>query len=240
MTINNKIEIVSKILDLARNANDHSNRKDIRYVSTHIFALTIQNYLITLILSRNLSNLDYLKNNIYEGYEEEDIADLEYNFGGYQTNALLINLFVYLENHIRQIANHYETDSRTLNVNSITNTFKNIINRDKLELFANHITNEDLKLFEFFCYVRNTMHNGGFHSHPDASINITDSESIFGNTTKSITLEQNQPNRISFEKQWILYEQIVKLVIKLNSIIPQTEFIEHRFVQTGFNKEELN
>ena len=162
---------------------------------------------------------------------------MEYNFGGYQTNALLINLFVYIENHIRQIATHYETDSLTLNVNSITNTFKNIINRDKLELFANDISNEDLKLYEFFCYLRNTMHNGGFHSHPNISLNLTDSESIFGNTTKSITLEQNQPNRISFEKQWILYEQIVKLVIKLNSIIPQTDFIEHRFIQSGFNKE---
>jgi hypothetical protein len=237
MTIDNRIEIVAKVLDLANNGNGHSNRKDIRYVSTHILGLTIQNYLITLILSRNLSDIDYLKSNIYEGYEKEDIPDLEYNFGGYQTNALLINLFVYIENHIRQIASHYETSSNTLNVNSITSTFKNIINRDKLELFANDISTDDKKLFEFFCYVRNTMHNGGFHSHPDASINITDSESIFGNTTKTITLEQNKPNRISFEKQWILYEQIIKLIIKLNSIMPQTDFIEHRFVQTGFNKE---
>jgi hypothetical protein len=237
MNIDDKIEIVAKILDLSKNGNDHSNRKDIRDVSTHILTLTIQNYLITLILSRNLSNLDYLKNNIYEGYEKEDIADLEYNFGGYQTNALLINLFVYIENHIRQIAIHYETDLQTLNVNSITNTFKNIINKDKLELFANDISNEDLKLFEFFCYVRNTMHNGGFHSHPDTGISINDSESIFGNTTKIITLKHNQPNRISFKKQWILYEQVIKLIIKLNSIIPQTDYIEHRFIQTGFNKE---
>jgi hypothetical protein len=237
MTIDDRIEIVAKVLDLANNGNGHSNRKDIRHVSTYILGLTIQNYLITLILSRSLSDIDYLKSNIYEGYEKEDIPDLEYNFGGYQTNALLINLFVYIENHIRQIASHYETSSNTLNVNSITSTFKNIINRDKLELFANDISNDDKKLFEFFCYVRNTMHNGGFYSHPDTSINITDSESIFGNTTKTITLEQNKPNRISFEKQWILYEQIIKLISKLNSIMPQTDFIEHRFVQTGFNKE---
>ena len=236
MTIDDRIEIVAKVLDLANNGNGHSNRKDIRHVSTHILGLTIQNYLITLILSRNLSDIDYLKSNIYEGYEKEDIPDLEYNFGGYQTNALLINLFVYIENHIRQIASHYETSSNTLNVNSITSTFKNIINRDKLELFANDISNDDKKLFEFFCYVRNTMHNGGLHSHPDTSISITDSESIFGNKTKTITLEQNKPNRISFEKQWILYEQIIKLISKLNSIIPQTDFIEHRFIQTGFSK----
>lgn len=237
MSINDKIEVVSKILDLARNGKEHSNQKDIRSVTTHILTLTIQNYLITLILSRNLSNLDYLKNNIYEGYEEEDIADLEYNFGGYQTNALLINLFVYIENHIRQIAKYYETATQTLNVYSITSTFKNIINRDKLELFADDIANEDLKLFEFFCYVRNTMHNGGFHTHPSTSISITDEQSIFGSQTKSIALTQNQPNRISFEKQWLLYEQIIKLVIKLNSIIPLIEFIEHQFVQIGFNKE---
>ena len=90
MTIDKKIEIVSKILDLARNGKEHTNRKDIRSVTTHILALTVQNYLITLILSRNLSSLDYLKNNIYEGYEKEDITDLEYNFGGYQTTLLPI------------------------------------------------------------------------------------------------------------------------------------------------------
>ena len=149
----------------------------------------------------------------------------------------MINLFVYVENHIRQIANHYETPNQKLNINSITSTFKNIINRDKLELFADDITNEDLKLFEFFCYVRNTIHNGGFHTHTDTRINITDQNSIFGTEEKTISLDQNQPNRISFEKQWLMYEQLIKLVIKLNSVIPEIEFIEHRFVQTGFNKE---
>src|SRR5690554_5090999 len=104
MNLDDKIGIVAKILDLSRNEKDEYNRKDIRDVSTHILTLTIQNYLITLILSRNLSNLDYLENNVYEGFEKEDIADLEFNFGGYQTNTLLINLFVYIENHIRQIA----------------------------------------------------------------------------------------------------------------------------------------
>lgn len=237
MTLDNRIEIVGKILDLANKGEVHSNRQDIRYVSTHILGLTIQNYLITLILSRNLSNIDYLKNNVYEGYEKEDIPDLEFNFGGYQTNALLINLFVYIENHIRQIAIHYESDSNNLNVISITNTFKNIINRNKMVLFADNISRDDLKLFEFFCYTRNTMHNGGFHSHPDTSISITDSESIFGDGVKTVSLEQNKPNRISFEKQWILYEQIIKLMQKINSLIPHTDFIEHRFVQTGFNKE---
>ena len=237
MTLNDKIKIVSKILELASKGNNCSNRKDIRSATTHIIALTVQNYLITLVLSRNLSSLDYLQKNIYPGYEEEDISDLEFNFEGYQTNALLINLFVYCENHIRQIANYYETNNRILNVTSITNTFKNIINRNKLGLFANDISIKDLKLFEFFCYVRNTMHNGGFHTRDDVTLIISDRESIFGNTTKSILLEKGQPNRVSFEKQWLLYEQMIKLILKLNSIIPKTEFIEHRFVQTGFNKE---
>ena len=237
MKIEEKIKTTAKILDLARQSKGHPNGKDIRSVTPHILALTIQNYLIALILSRNLSSLEYLKSSIYEGYEEEDITDLEFNFSGYQTNALLINLFVYVENHVRQIAKHYESPNQKLNVTSITNTFRNIINRDKLELFANDLTREDLELFEFFCYVRNTMHNGGFHTHPDTRIIISDESSIFGTGEKLISLEQNQPNRISFDKQWLIYEQIIKLLTKINAIIPKTEHIEHQFVQLGFNKE---
>lgn len=237
MKIEDKIEITAKILDLARESKEHPNRKDIRSVTPHILTLTIQNYLITLILSRNLSNLDYLKSNIYDGFEEEDIDDLEYNFGGYQTNALLINLFVYVENHIRQIAIHYESQNQKLNVTSITNTFRNIINKDKLVLFANEIKKEEIELFEFFCYVRNTMHNGGFHTHPDTKIIISDECSIFGSEEKSISLERNQPNRISFEDQWLIYEQIIKLLTKINALIPEKENIEHQFVKLGFNKD---
>jgi hypothetical protein len=237
MTIDDRISIVSKVLELSQKTIGQNNRKDVRNITTHILASTVQNYLITLVLSRNLSNLEYLKSNIYQGYEEEDIADLEYNFGGYQTNALMINLFVYVENHIRQIADYYSTESQKLNVNSITNTFKNLINPDKIDLFSDEITEQDLKLFEFFCYIRNTMHNGGFHSHPNVTLNINDTNSNLGSETKTITLEKDKPNKVSFEKQWLLYEQIIKLVVKINSIIPESEFIEHRYVSTGFNRE---
>jgi hypothetical protein len=237
MNIKKKIEITAKILELAKESASHPNRKDIRSVTPHILALTIQNYLITLILSRNLSNLGYLKANIYEGYEEDDLSDLEYNFDGYQSNAVFINLFIHIEIHIRQIAIHYETPKQKLNHTSITKTFNNIINMFKLNVSDNDITDADVELFKFFCFLRNTMHNGGFHIHPDKTIIVSDKSSIFGTGKKSISLKKNQPNRCSFEEQLLIYEQIIKLIKKINSLIQEDEHIEHQIVHLGFNKE---
>lgn len=232
--IESRIQEVSKLTGILSENDTFNNRQDVRSITIHTLAQTSQNYMFSLLFSKEFMNLKYLKENFSSEIEPQDQPDMLYNFDGYVKNGFFINFFVYVENHIRQIATHYEINKGDLNVTSITKTFKNITDVNKIDLFKT-ITKSDIELFEFYCYLRNTMHNGGFHTHSNKSISINDEHSRFDTNEVTLRLIENSPNRTGFKDQLLVHEQISKLLLKINALIPTNDFIEHRFTNTGFN-----
>lgn len=232
--LNQKIDKVGAFLNFISEKDTFKNLEDIRSISIHSLAQTTQSYLFSLFLNKELQNIEYVKNNISQEINLEDLATMNYIYDGFIKNAFFINIFVYIENHIRQIALHFEKSLKDINVSSITLTFKNLRNLNKVPHFKSLVDNDE-ELFTFYCYIRNTMHNVGFQTESDKSLVIIDENSIFKFTKTEIKLIQNSPNNITFEDLLILQEQVIKLILKLNSLIPESEFLKHTFTDLGFN-----
>lgn len=216
--------------------NSNSNfavKADVRYISMHTLAQTTQNLALALVLSKQLHNIEYCQKNVSADIPSEDLEDITYNFEGFIRNAFFINFFVYVENHIRQLAMYFETKPESINTTSILNTFKNLTTKTQTPI---SLSDRDTDLFEYYCFLRNTMHNGGFQTKGDKKIEIVDTESIYGSQKFELELGTNAPNKISMKQQIILHEQVAKILLKINTQIPVTDFIEHRFTATGFLK----
>lgn len=189
--------------------------------------------MFALILSEKLLDISFCKSHFSDQIEINDLSTISYNFDGFIKNAFFTNSFVYTENHIRQIALHYESLNNIINVTSITSTFKNLMNQNKISIF-NSLDENDFKLFEFFCFIRNTMHNAGFQTKENQSIEIFDSNSVINKDRITISLSKDSANDLTFNNQLLLQEQIIKLILKVNSVIPGNDFIKHRFSDIGF------
>lgn len=209
------------------------NKEDVRSITTHTLAQTAQNFWFSLILSENLFDISYCKSNFSFEIEISDLSTIIYNYDGFIKNAFFLNSFIYVENHIRQIALKYENPNNIINVTSITKTFRNLMNTNKTSLFSS-LNENDFKLFEFYCYMRNTMHNAGFQTQENQSIEIFDIYSIINKDRIVIKLSKDSSNDLNFQDQLLLQEQIIKLIFKINLLIPVNDFIKHRFSELGF------
>ncbi|WP_143071102.1 hypothetical protein [Flavobacterium xueshanense] len=121
-------------------------KEDVRSITTHTLAQTAQNFWFSLILSENLFDISYCKSNFSFEIEISDLSTIIYNYDGFIKNAFFLNSFIYVENHIRQIALKYENPNNIINVTSITKTFLNLMNTNKTSLFSS-LNENDFKLF---------------------------------------------------------------------------------------------
>lgn len=234
MKLDDKLNLLKDFIAFVQDNDNHSNLDDIRSVTTYSFYQISESFLIGLILSKHLSDIDYCKEKISPNIENSDLQTLEYAFDGYIKDSFFIKLFVLTENHIRQIAKFYESSTNKIDDIPISATFNNLMNSDKIS-FSTTITEEEKELFRFYCYLRNTMHNIGFQSQGSKQLNILDSNSVINKNDVIIDLTKNSVNSLTFEKSVLLQEQIFKLILKMNSLIPKNDFIEHRLVSIGFN-----
>ena len=232
--LNQKIEKVESFLDFISEKENFVNLDDIRSVSIHSLLQTTQSYLFSLILNKELEKIEYVKKNISKTINKEHLETINYNYDGFLENAFFINLFMFVENHIREIGLHYEKSYKLINVDSLTQTFKNLRDINKVSHFKS-LDDYDEELFTFYCYARNTIHNVGFQTKTDKSLIIIDNNSIFKVKKTELKLTQNSPNNFDFDDLLILQEQVTKLIFKINSLIPENEFIKHRFTDLGFN-----
>ncbi|MGV0945462.1 hypothetical protein ACTS90_18185 [Empedobacter falsenii] len=212
------------------------NEDDIRSVTNNYINQTIQNFIFSIKLSFNLLDINYCNNNISNQIQIEDLEITHNNFIGYTKEAFFINFSIIVENHFRQIAMHYENETKKINVIPIRQTFENLFNINKLLKFNNLLNENEFKTYYFFLSLRNTMHNIGVHTREDSSIEFNTSNSIFSFETFSLSLKKNDFNKISFSQLIILIEQVYRLVNKINSKIENSEFIKHRLVDAGFNE----
>lgn len=234
MEIENKINLIKDFISFVQSKDTFQNQDDIRSITTYSFYQISESFLISLLLSKHISDIDYCKENINPNIRHSDISTLKYAFDGFIKDSFFIKLFVSVENHIRQISEFYESPNNKINVTSIGTTFKNLTDINKTSLFSS-ITNEEKELFEFYCYLRNTIHNFGFQTKSDKLLKVDDHYSIIESNEVFIDLTLNSVNNLTFKKQVLIQEQIFKLIKKIDSLIPESDFIEHRLVAVGFN-----
>ncbi len=234
MGLDDKLKLIKKFIHFLQSNDDYNNINDIRSVTTYSFYQISESFLISLILSRHISDIEYCKENISQNIKTSDLEILKYAYDGFVKDSFFIKLFVLTENHIRQIAQFYESSTNKIDVIPISGTFNNLMDSNKISLFTS-ITEKEKKLFQFYCYLRNTMHNIGFQSQSTKQLKILDSNSVVNSNEIIIDLTENSANSLSFEKLVLLQEQIFKLILKINSLIPENDFIEHKLVLSGFN-----
>ncbi len=234
MNLEKKKYLLKDLINYIQSKDFYSNQDDIRSVTTYSFYQNSESFLIALTLSENISDINYYKQKINQEIEVEDLEVLEFAFDGFIKDSFFIKIFILVENHIKQIAEFYETPTNKLKVESIKTTFKNLLDPNKTMLFSN-LTNRDKELFEFYCFLRNTIHNIGFQLKETKQLKINDTESVINQSEVIIDLNQNSVNSLNFEKLILLKEQIIKLIFKMNDLLPENDIIEHRLVSIGFN-----
>lgn len=218
--LNQKLDKVELLLNFINVNDTFQNFDDIRSFSIHSIAQITQSYLFALYLNKELENLNYVKNNISKEINIENLPTINYIYDGFIKNAFFLNSFVYVENHIRKIALHFERTQKDINVISITTTFRNLRDSNKINYFIN-LDKNDEDLFTFYCYLRNTMHNVGTQTESDKSLFIFDANSIFTTKKTELKLVKDLKNDLTFDNLLLLKEQIIKLLLKINCLIPK-------------------
>lgn len=232
MKLNEKIDLIFKLLNYASQNNLHADEEDIRSITMDSISQSIQNYYISLILSESLEDIKFVNANISEEFVAEELDIVNHNYNGFIKDALFNALFISIESNIRTIARHYEAKANDINNTSIKITFENLLKT--ISLFAG-ISADEKKVILFFFYLRNTMHNFGIHTKPNQSLEIEDKKSIIDSSKIKLELIQNQTNNISSENLFLLFEQVLKVVIRLNSMIPANEKIKHPLADFDYN-----
>lgn len=228
--INNN-EILELLIFTQRN-DTFSNLKDIRSITINALFKQIENLYISLILSKQLNDLTFLKTEISESMTEESIQDIIYNYEGFIKDAYFIKSFIIVENHINQIAGYFEKpENKIKHPTSILATFENLIKIEKCKLFYD-LSDYEINLFRFYCWLRNTNHNIGFQSRENKYLVINDINSVVNKNEIRLELKTGEFNNLNTNTFLLLHEQIIKLILKINSKISNEEYIEHILAYT--------
>lgn len=229
----NKNDIL-ELLIFTQSKDNFENINDVRSITINALFKQIENLNIAVILSDKLSNLEFLKSEISQSIENNDIKNIIYNYEGFIKDAFFIKSFILIENHINQIAEFYEQTNNKIKTDSIVITFKNLINPNKCNLFTN-LTENEIELFKFYCYLRNTIHKMGYQTKENKSIRIKDNSSMINKNEVTFELKENVGNDLNTNSLLLLHEQVIKLMLKINELIPKEDFIEHILVKDGYN-----
>lgn len=231
-----KIEIVEAFINEINKNEYFSNEQDVRNITQYALYQCTENFLFALLQVENFFKLDQFRIKIDNNTNEEDVEIKKYNYEGFINSAYFNSFFVIVETHIRHIASHYENSNNKIEVISIKSTFENLTNPNKTTLF-NNLDSQEKDVFNFFCYLRNTIHNIGFHSdnNPIQRLIIQDLNSQITTYETELILEPGQANNIGLKKILLLNEQVFNLIMKMNKLIPNTDFIKHKLDEIGFN-----
>ncbi|MDN3694322.1 hypothetical protein QWZ06_19565 [Chryseobacterium tructae] len=224
MNINEKIDFTGNLINFIGENNTHPDSEDIRSITIDSIAQAFQNFWISLKLSKELQSIDFVQEKISDQFKESDLEDIEFNLDGFIKDALFTRLFISLESHLKTIARHFETKPFDIYDDSIKNTFKNLL--EKIVFFTDISDYEKNVVFYFF-YLRNTIHNFGIQNRKTQILEIEDPTSVVSQLKFELKLIKGKTNVISSLELLLLFEQVIKVIIKLNSLIPTNEIIKH-------------
>jgi hypothetical protein len=229
--INVKIELNSVIKELDKlNSilsdhfqNDIFQNNDTRKIVFIGLRNELQYKLLSIMLSKNLLDIDFYKN---QGIKTENIDDVFLQKAlDNHLRSITISFFIlfvtHFENYIRLVANYFGLEKFT-----ISKTFNELKTRIQLD-------HEDENLFKIVFNIRNSFHNGGFFSHENTALIFKDREYLFVKN-QIVTF----PNHISFvENNLFLAESLIQLVIKINKLTNDIDFIEHNYSKITLSHE---
>lgn len=227
-----RIKVTEGLMEYMFINHNYPVKEDIRNLTIDKFLIDLQTYRNCLILSENLNSIEFIKKNIHDGYEKEDIDTLVLNQDGFLKDALLMRFFINFEDYFRTIAIFYEESENELNKNSILETIKKVI---KIDFLDAEISIKEKDILTFLCYLRNTQHSYGFQNRENYVIEIEDRDSVLIKEKIALKLLKDEPNNFKFEELIFLLEQIFKVIIKINKLLPEEDFIPHTLCKTGYN-----
>ena len=236
MNFEEKIDKIKSLIIEINDVDYFPNQEDIRNITHYSLYQHTENYLFGMLQSEEFFELTNFREKIDSKSNSEDIEIKKFNYDGFLKDGYFTKYFVSVETHIRHIASFYESSAGNIDVISIKKTFENLTNTKQSTLFTS-LSSQDKDTFNFFCYLRNTMHNIGFQNdnNSDQTLIIHDKESKIETNQTELKLKTGKPNNIDLIKLLLLNEQIFKLIQKINSLIPETDFIKHKLVDIGFN-----
>ena len=194
---------------------------DVRNMIFTLFSIEIQFILLSVTLSKNLTDINFYKDNGYniENIDEESLGNSIYQHTSSLSNSFFILIFVQLENYLRLIASH-----KNINHFKISKTITNIS-----EKYG--ITEESLKLLKILLNLRNSMHDGGFFNHIDDTI-IYKGQNFEFLKGKPILM-----GGIPFNI-YLSFEILENIITQVNENTKAEEFIEHNYANLKFEIEE--
>ncbi|AZB27417.1 hypothetical protein EG339_23900 [Chryseobacterium bernardetii] len=234
MKTNEKIDLAGNLLNFISDNNTYSDLEDVRSITIDSIAQSVQSFLISIILSKELENIDYVQAKIYDKYTSADLETLGHNFDGFIKDAVFTKLFISTEINFRTIARHLEANPGSINKTSIKATFEKLLDTNVTNLFST-IDAYEKDIIIYFFYLRNTIHNVGIHTNPNHSIEIEDKTSVINTAKVKLELIENQTNNINYKDSLLLFEQVIKVLIKFNSLLPVGQQIKHPLADFGYN-----
>lgn len=236
MNSQEKIEVVKSFINRINSDEYYPNEQDIRNITQYALYQSTENFLFAILQLENFFTLEKFRFEIDNSANEKDVEIKKFNFEGFINSSYFNSFFVVVETYIRHIASYYQNSNNKIEEISLTKTFDNLTNRNKTSLFTS-LDKDDIEVFKFFCYLRNTMHNIGFHSenNPSQKLIIQDSNSQITTVKTEFILEPGKANNIGVKKILLLNEQVFNLIMKLNKLLPSTNFIKHKLDEVGFN-----
>jgi len=218
--LNKRIDKVGNLLNFVHDTNTIKNLFDARNITISIIAVNVENFFIALKLSDSLLDVKYCKANFTDELEVKHLETLNFNYHGFIRDGFFNSIFIVIENHFRQLAEHYQVRE--------SDSIKLVFKRLSENMIFESITEQEKKVFYFMCYLRNTMHNIGLQTKDNSYLDIHDANSIFENQKITLSLTKDSFNSINFDGFMLLIEQVIKLVIRINQLMPQDDIITHR------------
>ena len=214
-------DLNQKCLELKNECQYRSD--DTRNMIFTLFNLEIQFLLLSTTLSKNLTDVNFYKQNNYkvDNIDENYLETSIYQYISSLSNSYFILMYVQLENYLRLIALH--KNIHHININQIVGNFQNTFG----------LSDDNMNLLKIIFNLRNSMHNGGYHTHKDAAIHYKDRQFIF---EKGKPIFLGEIGIVFFT--FLTSEVLTSLIVEINKNTSGEEFIEHNYAKLDFEVQE--
>ena len=198
------LEYLEKLLIRFGQIVPFHNQDDTRNVTLNSICQATQNAIFSLKLASQLETIDFYHRNGWNDFSPDDFEDVVYNYLGFIKDALFNSIFVAVESHLRTIAKHYDDSTKPfLLKEQIKATFDNLLLSAKSPL-KEALKPEEISLFCFYIYLRNTQHNFGKQTKKNQSLLFPHENSMFFDNPILLELKDGKFNELDTKRMMYL------------------------------------